>query len=354
MTFRQIIHIDMDAFFASVEQLDFPELKGKPVAVGGKSDRGVIAASSYEARKYGVKSAMPTHEALQKCPQLIIQPARFDRYKSLSREVYQVYQMVTDDIEPLSIDEAFLDVTENKLGWIDAVDVAKHIKNEIKKATGLIASAGVSHNKFLAKMASDIDKPDGLFAIRPDQVSEVLDSMPVQRFFGIGKVTSGRMNEMGIFTGKDLKKFSKEDLLRYFGNQGSWYYRIARGIDARPLNKSRKSKSIGVERTLSNAVEELPEAWEKSQQILDQLWDRTAVRGHFGRTLTLKIKFKNRKHITRSQTFEHQLLVRKQLVEGARLLLEQLYPFDYSIRLIGFTLSNFSNPKKEAQLRLFT
>ena len=246
---RKIIHIDMDAFFASVEQRDNPELKGKPVAVGGSGKRGVVAAASYEARAFGVYSAMSSKIALVKCPNLIFVRPRFDAYKAVSLVIRSIFRDYTDLIEPLSLDEAYLDVTTNKKGIPSATLIAQEIKNRIKIQTGLTASAGISINKFLAKIASDENKPDGLFVIPPGKVEAFVEALPVEKFFGVGKVTAGKMKQMGIHTGLDLKKRSKEDLIKDFGKAGSYFFNVAHGIDNREVEPYRERKSLGAEHT---------------------------------------------------------------------------------------------------------
>ncbi|MCK5700612.1 MAG: DNA polymerase IV, partial [Cyclobacteriaceae bacterium] len=249
---RKIIHIDMDAFFASIEQRDNPDLLGKPVAVGGAGKRGVVAAASYEARKFGVFSAMPASIALRKCPELIFTKPRFDVYKEVSNQIRQIFLEYTDLVEPLSLDEAYLDVTENKKGLGSATIIAREIKSKINSTTHLIASAGVSINKFLAKVASDQDKPDGLYVIKPNQAESFVDGLAIEKFFGIGKVTAKKMHELGINTGADLKQISIEELVRRFGKVGRYYFDIARAIDKRLVNPNRIRKSLGAERTFED------------------------------------------------------------------------------------------------------
>ena len=231
MVIRKIIHVDMDAFYASVEQLDNPELKGLPVAVGGSAERGVIAAASYEARKFGVKSAMSSKIAAKMCPNLIFVRPNFKRYKEVSKHIHEIFHRYTDVIEPLALDEAYLDVTENKIGMPSATFIAQSIKTDIYNELNLVASAGVSYNKFLAKLASDQDKPNGLFVIQPGEGEDYMDQLPIERFFGVGKVTADKMRQMGIFKGKDLKQYSQEDLVKYFGKSGTFLYHVCRGVD---------------------------------------------------------------------------------------------------------------------------
>lgn len=288
MSHRKIIHIDMDAFYASVEQLDHPELKGKPVAVGGNSKRGVVAAASYEARKFGVRSAMPSAKAAKLCPDLIFVQHRFPRYKDLSRQIREVFFEYTDLVEPLSLDEAYLDVTENKIGLNSATLIAKEIKKKIKDRTGLIASAGISYNKFLAKTASDIDKPDGLYVILPDDAVDFVAQLPVHRFHGIGKVTAEKMVKAGIFTGKDLRKKSLDDLTLRYGKAGKYYYNISRGIDHRKVQPSRETKSISAERTFEDDLKELDDVLQEIDRIARISFNRYRKNHEHGHTITIK------------------------------------------------------------------
>ena len=251
---RKIIHIDMDAFFASVEQKDNPELKGKAVAVGGGGDRGVVAAASYEARKFGVRSAMPSKTALKRCPHLIFVKSRHSRYKEISDQIMAIFHEFTDLVEPLSIDEAFLDVSHNKMGLPSATVIAEEIRRRVKEETGLTASAGISVNKFLAKIASDYQKPDGLFVIKPKMVESFIEKLSIEKFFGVGKVTAEKMHQIGIFHGKDLKKRSLLELTRLFGKNGAYYYNIARGIDYREVDPHRIRKSVSTENTFRDDI----------------------------------------------------------------------------------------------------
>jgi len=254
---RKIIHVDMDAFFASVEQRDNPELKGKPIAVGGGSKRGVITTASYEARPFGIRSAMPGFKAKAKCPDLIFVKPRFEVYGQVSKQIREIFSRYTDLIEPLSFDEAFLDVTECKVDLEFATDIAKAIKADIEQETSLTASAGVSYCKFIAKIASDMNKPDGLTVIKPKQAISFLESLPVEKFFGVGKVTAQKMKSRGIYTGKDLKEWSQYDLIKQFGKPGRFYYDIVRGIDDRPVKVERERKSLGIERTFEDPIDDL-------------------------------------------------------------------------------------------------
>ncbi len=344
----------MDAFFASVEQLDNPELKGKPVAVGGSGQRHVVAAASYEARKFGVRSAMPSVTAKRLCPDLIFVRHRFERYVGISNQVFDILREYSDLVEPLSIDEAFLDVTSDRKNIGSATLIAKAIKDEIRKKTGLTASAGISFNKFLAKIASDINKPDGIFTIKPEDSAGFIDKLPVEKFYGIGKVTAGKMHMLGIHTGADLKKPDILSLVRNFGKAGKFYYDMVRGIDDRPVEPYSERKSVGTELTyekdLTTRFEIVAELYKLEKELMERLENSSTT----GRTLTLKIKFSDFRQITRSRTlpdyirnFEtlhrHVTEIRKSLdLEGTR------------IRLLGISVSNLeSEGCDEKQLLLF-
>ncbi|MFK7952547.1 MAG: DNA polymerase IV [Ekhidna sp.] len=355
MDFRKIIHVDMDAFYASVEQLDNPELKGKPVAVGGDSKRGVVAAASYEARRFGVKSAMPSALAAKKCRDLVFVPPRFNRYKELSSQIREVFFEYTDLVEPLSLDEAYLDVTENKIGLNSATIIAKEIKNKIKERTGLIASAGISYNKFLAKTASDMDKPDGLYVILPHEAEEFVATLPVKKFFGIGKVTAEKMVTAGIFTGKDLRKKSLEDMKLRFGKSGSYYYNISRAIDHREVQPSRETKSVSAERTFESNLRELAEVNQEIERIASISFERYRKIKTTGYTIVLKLKYADFRQVTRSKTLGHPLTTEESYVKTAlSLMTEELLDKD-GIRLIGVGVSNFKEEvvdEKPSQLTL--
>ncbi len=343
---RKIIHVDMDAFFASVEQRDNPELKGKPVVVGGDHKRGVVAAASYEARKFGVRSAMSSVVAKQKCPQLIFVRGSFDKYKAVSRQIREIFLEYTDLVEPLSLDEAFLDVTLSKRGKPSATLIALEIKKRIKETTGLTASAGVSYCKFLAKVASDINKPDGLFVITPDEAEVFLEKLEVKKFFGIGKVTSEKLNKRGIFTGADLKKMEQSELIRQFGKAGVYYYQIVRGIDNRPVEPSRERKSLGAENTFDKDYFLLEDLQDRMQEIEEELWRRLQRAKTYGRTLTLKIKFDDFEQITRSKTLLKEIDSPNELHKTALQLLHKESPFVKGVRLLGLTISNFPHADK--------
>lgn len=347
MNFRKIIHIDMDAFFASVEQLDFPELRGKPVAVGGNAERGVIAAASYEARKFGVKSAMSSKIAAKKCPQLIFVKPRFERYKEISTSIHEIFQRYTDAIEPLSLDEAFLDVTFNKVHSKSATFIAQSIKNDIRNELNLVASAGVSYNKFLAKMASDQDKPDGLYVIKPKAGLPFIDSLPIERFFGVGKVTADKMHELGITNGRALRNFSLEFLLDHFGKSGRYFYNVARGVDNREVESERERKSIAVESTFELDVIDSTKFRLQADSILERLWNRYQKFGQPGKTLTIKLKYNDFTQITRSQTKPARFSTKNAVEETGKMLIEQVLPLSRPVRLIGFQISGFHQEAEE-------
>lgn len=347
MTTRKIIHIDMDAFYASVEQRDHPELRGKPIAVGHAEQRGVVAAASYEARRYGVHSAMSSLKAKQLCPQLVFVPGRMDVYKEVSKQIHTIFHDYTDLVEPLSLDEAFLDVTNNKNHISLAVDIAKEIKQRIQEELNLNASAGISYNKFLAKIASDYRKPNGLCTIHPDQALEFISKLPIESFWGVGRVTAQKMHALGIHHGKDLQQCTLEMLTRLFGKAGNIYYDFARGIDLRPIEPERVRKSVGCEHTLekdiTNSSSVIIELYHVAQELIERI-----KRSHFsGNTLTLKIKFYDFKQITRSITQEQELHEMASILPLAKQLLKDV---DYSIRpirLIGLTVSNPKEEKEE-------
>ncbi len=348
---RKIIHIDMDAFYASVEQMDNPELQGKPVAVGGGGQRGVVAAASYEARVYGVKSAMPSVSAIRRCPDLIFVKPRFDRYKELSDRIRDVFYSYTDIVEPLSLDEAFLDVTAAKKGKPSATLIAKDIKREIKEVTGLTASAGVSFNKFLAKTASDMDKPDGLYVILPKDADSFTASLPINKFFGIGKVTAEKMKLAGIFTGKDLRKYDLPEMARRFGKAGTYYYNICRGVDLREVKAHRERKSVSVENTYRENFMKLEEVLSALNRLNESLFKRYN-KHKIGKTLTIKIKYGDFQQITRSKTLEGGIHDPDQVVSISKELITDQLLRPEGIRLLGVGISNFVEDPQESQLTL--
>lgn len=337
---RKIIHVDMDAFYASVEQRDNPELRGKPVAVGGSAARGVVAAASYEARKFGVHSAMPSVTAKRKCPDLIFVMPRFEVYRAVSEQIRQILAEYTSLIEPLSLDEAYLDVTENLKGMEIATDIAEEIRAKIKATTGLTASAGVSYNKFLAKMASDQRKPDGLFVIKPRNGPAFVEALPVKKFHGVGPATAERMKRLGIETGLDLKARSLVFLQEHFGKSGPYFYGIARGIDQREVKPDRVRKSVGAEDTFAEDLLEFEPACKELAPLVEKVWRYCAGHAISARTVTVKIKYSDFTQATRSRTLPAAVTGSAEIAEVARALLSSVYPFRRSIRLLGVTLSS--------------
>ena len=337
---RKIIHVDMDAFYASVEQHDNPELRGKPIAVGG-GQYGVVAAASYEARKFGVRSAMPGRMALEKCPHLIVVKPRFQRYKEISQQIRTIFYEYTDLVEPLSLDEAYLDVTANKKGIESANDIAREIRHRIFEETGLTASAGISVNKFLAKVASDYNKPNGQKTIHPTQILEFMEELPIEKFYGIGKVTANRMHEMHIFKGADLKKKSLEELIRIFGKSGNYYYNVVRGIHMSEVKSHRIQKSVAVEETFWENLLDEDSVFKQLQLISEELEARLSKKEIKGKSLTLKIKYKDFTQYTRSTTRENYFGDAEDFYKTARKLWE-LRPFDKPVRLLGLSLSNLN------------
>ncbi|WP_099366306.1 DNA polymerase IV [Sphingobacterium sp. 1.A.4] len=355
---RKIIHIDMDAFYASVEQRDFPEFRGKPLAVGGSPDgRGVVATASYEARKFGVKSAMSSRMALQLCPDLLFTYPRFDVYKQVSNHIRSIFLRYTDIIEPLSLDEAFLDVTEDKLGIGSALDIAREIKEAIREELQLTASAGVSVNKFVAKIASDLQKPDGLTFIGPSKIVKFLEQLPVDKFFGVGKVTAKKMHQLGIFTGKDLKRFSESEMIFHFGKSGKFFFHIVRGEDNRPVKPNRISKSIGAEDTFEKDLRELEDLRTEVIKLSAKVFNRLDKSGRKAKTITLKVKFADFTQITRSKTMLDYFGSQQEIEHLALELLENLDLQEIKIRLLGVTVSNFQTSEGDQlpnpQLKLF-
>lgn len=336
----------MDAFYASVEQRDNPALRGRPVAVGSSSARGVVAAASYEARKYGVHSAMPSKTAVRLCPGLIFVKARFDQYKAVSQQIRDIFYEYTDLVEPLSLDEAYLDVTTNKKGIPSATLIAKEIKQRILDATQLTASAGISINKFLAKTASDVNKPNGLFLIKPEEAEAFIERLPINKFHGIGKVTAEKMGRMGIYHGKDLKKWAEHSLVDRFGKSGHYYYRIARAVDEREVNPNRIRKSIGAENTFAKDVNTEEEMVQHLQPIKATLLRRMKAADSYGKTCTLKVKYNDFRIITRSKTVSYLIKTEAQLDELIDELINQVLP-DRGIRLLGLSISNLNSEKKE-------
>ena len=349
---RKIIHIDMDAFYASVEQRDHPELRGKPVAVGGSSLRGVVASASYEARQYGVRSAMPSVTAKRLCPELIFVKSRFDVYREVSRQIRAIFHEYTDLVEPLSLDEAYLDVTEPKTGPPSATIIAQQIRRRIEAETGLTASAGISFNKFLAKVASDINKPNGMKTILPAEASAFLDALPVEKFHGIGKVTAKKMRQMGLFTGKDLRQLDQITMVKRFGKVGLHYYHIVRAEDHRPVNPNRIRKSIGAERTFSQDLRTIPEMKEKLRYIARVVFDYMEKAENYGRSVTLKIKSTDFKISTRSRTFAGEIRSYEGLLGAVFQLLEENKDELEAVRLLGVSVSNLSKEQTGEGIQL--
>ena len=340
MQHRKIIHVDMDAFYASVEQHDNPELRGKPVCVGG-GKYGVVAAASYEARKFGIRSAMPGRMAMEKCPHLIVVKPRFQRYKEISQQIRNIFYEYTDLVEPLSLDEAYLDVTENKKEMESANEIAREIRKRIFDETGLTASAGISINKFLAKVASDYNKPNGQKTIHPSQMIEFMEELPIEKFFGIGKVTANKMHELHIFKGIDLKSKSLEQLTGLFGKSGIYYYNVVRGIHKSEVKPFRIQKSVGVEETYWENLLDEDAVFKQLKIISEDLESRLNKKEIKGKSLTLKIKYKDFSVFTRSKTQEVYYENAQDFFETSQKLWE-LRPFDKPVRLLGLSLSNLN------------
>ena len=339
--FRKIIHVDMDAFYASVAELDNPELRGKAIAVGGSEERGVVSAASYEARKFGVKSAMSSFLAKQKCPHLIFVKSDFERYKELSVKIRAIFYEYTDLVEPLSLDEAYLDVTENKKGNPSANDIAREIRERIYTETGLRASAGISINKFIAKVASDINKPNGQKTIHPEEVLQFLEELPVNKFYGVGKVTASKMYNLGMFKGKDLKKKPLKELVKSFGKSGTHYYNIVRGIHNSAVKPNRIRKSIAAERTFSENLSSEIFMIERLDKIADELEKRMKKTDTKGKTITLKIKYSDFTQQTRSKTKTNFMQTKKEFFPVVKELLYQDKLVN-SVRLLGLSFGNLN------------
>ena len=351
---RKIIHIDMDAFYASVEQRDDPSLKGRPLAVGHGARRGVVAAASYEARAFGVRSAMPSTTALRQCPQLVFVPPRFEVYKAISRQIHAIFADYTDLIEPLSLDEAYLDVTLNRRGLITATDTALEIRARILAETGLNASAGISYNKFLAKLASDQRKPNGQFVVPPGKGEAFVQGLPIGRFHGVGAVTEGKMKRLGIHTGEDLHRQTLTFLQHHFGKSGAWYHAIARGEDHRRVNPDRVRKSSGSETTFDQDHTD-PEPIEAGVLAMaDDVWAWCEKTGARARTVTVKIKWADFQQATRGRSLPSPVADRETLRGTSLDLIRAVYPPRLGIRLVGVTLSNFDQAiaLKDEQLGL--
>ncbi len=342
---RKIIHVDMDAFYASVEQMDNPELKGKPIAVGGGADRGVVAAASYEARKYGVKSAMASVIAKRRCPHLIFVKPRFDRYKEISQQIRSIFYDYTDLVEPLSLDEAYLDVTENKIEHPSATVLAEAIRFRIKQEVGLNASAGISVNKFTAKIASDINKPNGQKTIPPEELIDFLETLPIEKFFGVGKVTAAKMNKHGIFTGKQLKEHSLEYLTQYFGKSGKHFYNIVRGIQHSEVKPNRIRKSVAAERTFSKDLGSEHFMLEQLEKIADELEKRLTRNKVKGKTVTVKLKYSDFTQQTRSRTSSNFMGSKEEIFPIVKELIYQERPKS-AVRLLGISMSKLDSEEE--------
>jgi DNA polymerase-4 len=348
---RKIIHVDMDAFYASVEQRDNPDLRGKPVAVGGSRERGVVAAASYEARKFGVRSAMPSVTAKRQCPDLVFVKPRFEVYKEISRHIRTIFAEHTEIIEPLSLDEAYLDVTENIQGIPVATEIATMIRAKILGETGLTASAGISYNKFLAKLASDQRKPNGQFVITPKMGPGFVQDLPVGKFHGIGPATSAKLNGLGIFTGLDMRNQTLEFMTANFGKAGTYYYWISRGIDERPVRANRIRKSVGAENTFPQDLADYEALAAELQPLIEKVWRHCETTGARGRTATLKVKFSDFELITRSRSVA-LIDSASDLSSLALELLKQLMPPNKAIRLLGISVSGFTDPEPEDEGQL--
>lgn len=347
---RKIIHIDMDAFYASVEQRDHPPYRGQPIVVGGRPEqRGAVAAASYEARRYGIHSAMPARVAAQRCPQLIFVRPRFDAYRGVSQQICEIFQRYTDLVEPLSLDEAYLDVTENKLGLTSATAIAHQIKQDILNQTQLTASAGVSINKFLAKIASDLDKPNGLHLITPAQAEAFVEGLPIQKFHGIGPATARKMSALGIHIGADLKQWPESELTRHFGKAGRFYYKVARAQDDRPVNPNRIRKSVGAEQSFAEDLRDLAQMREQLSAIAQTVKDRLDRHQRYGHTLTLKVKYASYQQMTRSCTLTELFNNTALIYDTAERLLQLHLDRQQAVRLLGISISNLAQEAKRIE-----
>lgn len=344
---RKIIHVDMDSFYASVEQRDNPELRSKPIAVGSAAARGVVATASYEARAFGVHSAMPSITARRKCPDLIFVPPRFEVYRSVSRQIREIFAQYTSLIEPLSLDEAYLDVTVNLKGMEIATEIAEEIRAKIKAETSLTASAGISYNKFLAKMASSQNKPNGQFVITPKNGPQFVEHLPVKKFHGVGPATAEKMHRLGIETGGDLKTRELEFLVEHFGKAGPYFYGIARGIDTREVQPNRERKSVGAEDTFRDDVHDYTPARDGIEPLIEKVWAYCEANAIAAKTVTLKVKYADFQQITRSKTMPAFVGSIAELNEIISLLLQPIFPVRKGIRLLGVTLSSLE-PRRQS------
>ncbi len=348
---RKIIHVDMDAFFTSVEQRDNPDLRGKPIAVGGSRDRGVVAAASYEARAYGVRSAMPSKLAYQKCPEIIFVKHRFDVYRQVSDEIREIFRSFTDLVEPLSLDEAYLDVTENKVGEESAILIAREIKSQIYAKTRLRASAGVSVNKFLAKVASDIHKPDGLTVILPEQVIPFLEELPIEKFFGVGKKMTERLKIRDIYTGLDLKQYTKIELATLYGKFGIYLYNMVRGNDHRAVTPNRIRKSISGETTYDTDIEGLPAIKSAIQILVEKLAHSCQEKSISGKTANIKVRFSDFTTYSRSRTLGGYFNDEETITQLSHEMLDSIKNMG-AVRLLGVGLSNLNTERSDLQLKI--
>jgi len=351
---RRIIHVDMDAFYASVEQRDDPVLRGKPVAVGGGSLRGVVAAASYEARKFGVRSAMPSVTARKRCPDLVFVKPRFEVYVRISRQIRDIFREYTPHIQPLSLDEAYLDVTDAAARFGSATAIAREIRARILSETGLTASAGVSVNKFVAKAASAMNKPDGLTVVRPDQVQKFIAALPIEKFYGVGPVTAKKFHRLGVRNGADLARMPESELAKKFGRSGRYFHRVAHGVDDRPVQSHRERKSLGAERTFFENVEDHDELLRRLEEIADRVWERLEKAEAYGKTVTVKIKYHDFEIRTRSRTYPRPIETSDHLRRAATDLIRTPSWPERPVRLLGITLSNFASSVSDVpeQLRL--
>ena len=349
---RKVIHVDLDAYYASVEQRDHPDLRGKPVAVGRSRGRGVVAAASYEARRFGVRSAMPSITAARLCPDLVFVPPRFDVYKAVSAEIRTIFQSYTNLVEPLSLDEAYLDVTPTSPDAPYASQIARQIRADILAKTGLTASAGISYNKFLAKLASDHRKPNGQFTITPDMGPRFVETLAVERFHGIGPATAAKMHALGIRTGAELRACTQTFLTRHFGKAGAFYYGISRGIDERPVIPNRPRKSAGSETTFARDLEDPAEIQHALATLAGDVWSWRERSGTGGRTITIKVKYADFEQITRSRTLPETPASRAAFLQVSRDLMAGIFPLRKPIRLLGVSMSHFETADQPTETQM--
>lgn len=350
--FRKIIHIDMDAFFASVEQRDFSKYRNKPLVVGGRGPRSVVAAASYEAREFGVRSAMPMRQALKQCPHLIITPHRFDVYKSVSKQIREIFYQYTDLVEPLSLDEAFLDVTENKPGYKSAMYIGYEIKRKILETTQLTATAGISINKFIAKVASGMNKPNGMTVILPEEVETFVANLEIGQFFGVGKATLQKMHQHQIWFGRDLLKYSEVELIELFGKMGRYFYKVSRGIDDRPVKPHRERKSISSENTFTIDLEQVTDIFEQIEKLCQDVASSLTKLNTRAQTVQLKIRYADFETITRQKTLLHFIQTQEDILKTVHEILSQEDFFKRPVRLLGVGVAKLEKPEDQQQLSL--